>query len=473
MARTYVFNSGENEPNPKELDLTFGVFFDGTGNNLRNTEIRKKVQGVEGYGNPSSDEEKIYKKKALKFFSRKEKNNSYKNDFSNVARLNLCTDEAYTIYIEGIGTEDEKGDSVFPGQALGTGATGVLMKVRKGCQQTAYKTSIKLKDNEEEITSITLTLDVYGFSRGAAAARNFIYEVQKKSYKPKLKNVGRETFIADDFGEIVTESELIDGNLPPNGCLGLMLKRNGVNNELLKNLQVCIRFVGLYDTVAAYGIKHSNDTKQLNLNDLGSPRKVIHFTAADENRKKFSLTKIPFGTEKVLPGVHSDIGGGYDNLNEAEERLLGKSQYDKEPLIKLRKDYINQGWYKETEVVINSPSPFSTEKKLIGTRNNIKKEYSYLVLHYMEHLAKDHLINNEIIITTKRKYPIGNHPILLAAKKRLNTYMKDAGKEWTLRDDDIEHKATLKKLRNKYLHRSSNIGSFVNSPTKSGERTAY
>ena len=51
--------------------------------------------------------------------------------------------------------------------------------------------------------------------------------------------------------------------------------------------------------------------------------------------------------------------------------------------------------------------------------------------------------------------------------------MKDVGKEWTLHDDDIEHKATLKKLRNKYLHRSSNIGSFVNSPTKSGERTAY
>lgn len=47
------------------FELTFGLFFDGTKNNRRNTEIRKKVKGLDGYGNPTQKEKKIYNKKAF------------------------------------------------------------------------------------------------------------------------------------------------------------------------------------------------------------------------------------------------------------------------------------------------------------------------------------------------------------------------------------------------------------------------
>lgn len=42
MGTTFVYNSGESTTSPGTLEKTYGMFFDGTGNNLRNTEIRKK-----------------------------------------------------------------------------------------------------------------------------------------------------------------------------------------------------------------------------------------------------------------------------------------------------------------------------------------------------------------------------------------------------------------------------------------------
>lgn len=378
MARTHVFNSGKNEPNPKELDLTFGMFFDGTGNNKRNTEIRKKVQQVEEFKGiaPTKDEEKIYKKKALKFFSGKEKDNSYKSDFSNVARMNMCSLISYRIYTEGIGTEDKKGDNVFPGQALGTGGTGVLAKVQKGCESLAKKIKESLEKRRKTDT-ITVVIDSFGFSRGAAAARNFIYEIQKSSYSPNNNNGGPGTNLqTDSFGNTVSNSDLMDNMLPPFGHLGLMLKRVGVKEDLIKSLQLHIRFIGLYDTVASYGIKHSNDIKQLNLNSLGAPSKVVQFAAMNEERKKFPLTHIPFGIEKSFPGVHSDIGGGYDNNSGKEERTLGQNFSNRSmnnSLQSLKDKMIKEGWYLENEIKILEYSSFNTEQRLVGKilRRNI------------------------------------------------------------------------------------------------------
>ena len=44
MGQTYVYNSGSfDKENSKEIFLEAGLFFDGTTNNHRNVEIRKKV----------------------------------------------------------------------------------------------------------------------------------------------------------------------------------------------------------------------------------------------------------------------------------------------------------------------------------------------------------------------------------------------------------------------------------------------
>ena len=44
MGQTYVYNSSSfDKENSKEIFLEAGLFFDGTNNNHRNVEIRKKV----------------------------------------------------------------------------------------------------------------------------------------------------------------------------------------------------------------------------------------------------------------------------------------------------------------------------------------------------------------------------------------------------------------------------------------------
>ncbi|MNF92297.1 hypothetical protein D3C84_749370 [compost metagenome] len=90
---------------------------------------------------------------------------------------------------------------------------------------------------------------------------------------------------------------------------------------------VAINFIGLFDTVAAIG----------GWDDWGDPgdavnggvelylapdcaRQVVQLVARDEFRRNFSLNRVaPPHREIILPGVHSDLGGGYQP--EATERL--------------------------------------------------------------------------------------------------------------------------------------------------------
>ena len=55
---------------------------------------------------------------------------------------------------------------------------------------------------------------------------------------------------------------------------------------------------------------------------------MVHFTAMDEHRYNFALTKLPGATEKQFPGVHCDIGGAYlteketvDEMNNYYQRM--------------------------------------------------------------------------------------------------------------------------------------------------------
>lgn len=497
MGLTYVYNSGTSEPVLGELDVTFGMFFDGTGNNRMNTEIRKKVQGVEGYNNASTAQQKTYKKEALNnafisLFTDKEKDNSYKNDFSNVARMSLCVEQNYGIYTEGIGTENEERDKLL-GKGFGTGSSGIIEKVRKGCESLATETIKELK-SKRKINIISVEVDAFGFSRGAAAARNFVYEIQKAPYPPK-SNVSPgphgHSYLTDHNGYIVTQADLIESKLPPFGHFGLMLKRMGVKEELIHSLRLYVRFVGLYDTVASYGIIHRNDIKQLNLNSLGNPAKVVHFTAMNEFRKNFPLTHIPFGIEKAFPGVHSDIGGGYDNeinqktgssnkdgiVGSEENRTLAYGNSIQETFSKslqnLKNKLVNEGWYREKDLKIENFPPFTVSKRLIGNRGNLRKEYSYLILHYMEFYASEKLIKGEFVQSTKMKYPIDGHPVLIDADKILREFVEKDTREWILMGDNSTEDETLKDLRYLYIHRSTNAGDFVNSPTSDGKRTKF
>ena len=509
MAQTYVYNSGSyNGAEDGVIEIERGLFFDGTNNNHRNVEIRKKVQKIEEYEDQSKPENKstwteyfIYKSVVSPF------DGSYENDFSNVARLWKGVDqEKYGIYIEGIGTKDEDGDYIR-GMAWGTGGTGIRAKVRKGCKKLAdeiKKAVDKIKKDKKEIKSITITLDVFGFSRGAAAARNFVYEIGNNKRKVDIKILSKteltnrsraykyETVYRDKDGEEVDSAYLDNGKMPKLGYLGYYLLQKKLSKEDLNKIRIKIRFVGVYDTVASFDSEHSDDIVQLQLNNLGKPAKVVHFTAMDEHRKNFALSKIPEGAnfiEKNFPGVHSDIGGGY-TTDKKEEIIVEKNYSSSKECKKERDKLCEEYWYDNEQLSIHyhSLGSLSLDHSQDGGayyylegRRKIKKEYSYIPLHFMEELFKETLStkqNNIILKKSTTSYSISKDYSLIKAKKYLAGYVLGDAPEWKFIPDKKGQKFVpdrkgqlkkrilyviptekeqilLRKLRLEYLHRSA------------------
>lgn len=230
---------------------------------------------------------------------------SYANDVSNIWRLyELYRDEPipkevgapsiFRVYVTGIGTTTGKPDTLFPGQAFGRGATGVLAKVEEGMMLVAQALDTFQEENPNA-TPARLELDIFGFSRGAAAARHFANQVLRREQGPL-------------------------GDLRRAGKLGLAAGFDWRND-------VAINFIGLFDTVAAIGgwDDWGDPTDDVNGGiDLylapDAARQVVHLVARDEYRRNFALNQVsPPHREIVLPGAHSDLGGGY--LPLASERL--------------------------------------------------------------------------------------------------------------------------------------------------------
>lgn len=368
---------------PGTLNLAYGVFFDGTLNNRENTEIRKKVEKKGEFRMISASEEelRIYKKYA-------KKDNSFGNDFTNVARKYMCTDRKnYSLYVEGIGTID-KSDDEGDGYKYGRGITGVVGKVRIGCKDLAEKVK-KEKDNSADITEeIILKIDIFGFSRGSAAARNFAYNLQKDAYLPRSYYPpvqGAQRIEVDHYESefMATEKSWVkDGKLPKYGHLGTALLQAGIARDLIDDMTIIVRFIGIYDTVASYDItcqllpSFKKKIRQLHLHEIGIPRKAVHFTAADEHRKNFSLTRfsqveLRTGIERNFPGLHSDIGGSYnhDALSSGDfskekiqpdpkegvcekEKIDLQVTYTKGGSQSLRDELIVEGLYKKEQLTV-------------------------------------------------------------------------------------------------------------------------
>jgi len=409
----------------KPYTIAIDLFFDGTKNNKNNSNARvNKNSSFEKYG--KSDVE-----------------SSYQNDWSNVARLwNNCTNPN-RLYIEGIGTTDDKKDSTM-GYAFGSGWTGIRFKVRKGCEQAANIISRELGSNKGKVLK-EIILNVYGFSRGAAAARNFVYEIGKSAYKGKKIEVDGLTAYYDSDNMPVQE------DMPAGGHLGYALKAKGVD---LNPAFVKVNFLGIFDTVSSYSEvplpKFLNDIGELHLNSLTKATHVVHFTARDEIRENFSLTRSPKGTEKDLPGVHSDIGGSYLSGKEVKKEIETAALF-RGKLEKLRDRLIEEGWYKPGELTFTDGFYWA----LRGEKAMVYKEYSYIPLHFMTEYSMNHgvKINKNKI---EGIYSVQGHPTLVSVKEKLKAYVFDnapypySGKELT-----NENLNELKTLRYSYFHRSA------------------
>ena len=298
-----------------EITLTIGVFFDGTGNNANNSGVRQTICSGEHYGMNDADISSAYSRCVrLKRGYSGTAAESYIGYYSNVHWLNTLYSQdirpdtgagQYAIYIEGIGTEDGAGDSTY-GMGTGRGDTGVVRKTDKAVAALAAGIqSYLLQHAIARFYSIKeLQFDIFGFSRGAAAARHFANRV---------------------FSQDSAIVSAIKAGL------------NGI--EFSGTPGGKTRFLGIFDTVAAIGTPfnglnpHSADTGEVNLVLCpGVAEKVFHITAQHECRFNFALNSVkPAWPELALPGVHSDIGGGY-NPEKREACFLTRPEFETVPL---------------------------------------------------------------------------------------------------------------------------------------------
>ncbi|CAH0233587.1 DUF2235 domain-containing protein [Chryseobacterium sp. Bi04] len=522
MGKTFVYNTGNYAPPVDELHLEVGVFFDGTLNNLKNTELRQKYKdGKNKIESTDSEEEILRKEKAIEDTTEKQEDeyddlddkkkpdagseydqylkaihrsrldkmgvdNSFSNDFTNVARLYKCCEQTnYAIYIEGIGTLDNRRD-VDDGFQYGSGITGVRGKVRKGCEKLADRIKVIIRDSlnaDKQFTKIYI--DTFGFSRGAAAARNFAYEINGKKrtadveIKKSRKIVGYTQMDSSEgpitipqYGDMwidkdkieVDPNYLVDGKLPKFGFLGYyLLSKDVLTKEELEDLELDVRFIGAYDTVSSYeefgdmggmrrvgweGMKHStlgsaynfgDDVEQLQLLNPGSYFKAVHFTAGNEHRENFSLTRFPGSIEKEFPGVHCDIGGAYENGMEKVDEIETSNHKPVWFLNKRRQQLIDEHWYDEEQIEINNSflnfiTAGSVYRKITGTRF-LRKEYSYIPLHFMEEHGKN-LYDHQLVMKTETSYSIEHDQYLPHAKDLLHGYVFENGGKWNFKTDE-------------------------------------
>ncbi len=338
------------------LKLYFGVFFDGTSNNMIQSEIAKKIKQKNKSKIENQDKNKEYK-----FYN--SINKQYKEDsdewelvvsedianefvdganqlqavengsiqktiekgYSNIAILHSIykgvekeqesgsKTKIYNIYVEGPGTEHDS-DSKFAGpmgSLFGKGETGVTRLVQKAMDMIHLR-MYELFGTGYDISNSEIHFHVFGFSRGATAARLFSYCVAEENRKvcdgvPEKYDKDNEMVFLNDFVE--------------HG-----LKWENINVDML----------GIFDTVSSCG-GISIDSYENNTTEYGlySPtfnrvKNVMHLCALDEFRSHFAITDIGSaaetkGPEIFLPGSHSDIGGGYINGVEDYSVTVGRT----------------------------------------------------------------------------------------------------------------------------------------------------
>ncbi|PUA26741.1 MAG: hypothetical protein B0W54_23695 [Cellvibrio sp. 79] len=407
----------------KPVKVRCVLLYDGTGNNK--TNIQSRLDDKEGH----------YKRSKSLWSTIKGGNDSYENFFTNIASLDTYTEKepaegfdiTIKIYTEGIGTRDNNADERL-GLGIGTWIAGVKAKCTKGITKAIGKilvSKIKEKDLDPEMYYFEqLHFDIFGFSRGAAAARHAAYKLmleEEKTIKDNMRLKGFE----------VREAK--------------------------------IRFMGLFDTVSSHGVNFNDDVDKLRLRAIGEAEAVVQLAAADEYRKNFSLTNIASagtkGTEYFMPGAHSDVGGSYhdnDDPYKSEETFTLYSGTPHEVKQDARQ-LIAEGWYKldndiqeiEYEEIYNDfgqPIQAYTKAKRVGISN----AYCRIPLKVMAREAKKQLV------------PINYSELEIASNEIINKYNELAAlasniDEYMVTDMALYQRCAplLIKVRNKHLHMSA------------------
>lgn len=570
------------------LELNIGVFFDGTLNSKANIDERKEIKNTSFKFTPFSlskiGENLALMKKKFLILDLLDHRGSYHNEYTNVVRFFNCfnkpekssSEKKYIpIYIEGIGAKPRKlgveentntsqneenvdskkkksyEDSTMSlnqfvddndgfitcsddtlGSALGIGLFGVKKKVEAACEK--IRDAIKALDLQEN-TDVTLNLYVFGFSRGSAAARCFSSFLKERTGETNVKLSVSSVIIG------VKTITFIKDKLKKENQYKTSLMADWLDNlkeeKQIKFSDPKVKFLGVYDTVSSYGAKFDDDVDELSLKiDSKNVENVYQICAGDEYRKNFALTNIlsAGGKEKymIIPGAHSDVGGGYaHNIKEGlktfikiSNSLVGISSGHKG-----KKMLLDEGWFKPGESVrtisnLYSVIPFNLMKDKVVNCNTvfiqdklddyrlpfsesleidgIEHKYSqdlcdfYNKLKSGEYDSYYRMEGNTIKSLSKEEHDLSSHVSDLELKKiclemdiESDVYMKErvikelekTKKETEKKLEEVRQKKSnydedlLKKIRHDFLHLSAKskdlTDPIVNGADKNNNRT--
>ncbi len=442
------------------IDLTVGIFTDGTLNNYQNIqEFRERLEKecLIPLRGRSQDIEECQTRLGLLL------GESYANEPTNVVKLfSLYQDGEEVrdgvkkvfikVYEPGVGTRSGDDDSLW-GMATGLGETGVQAQVRRVFRQVA--TRIRDKVNLDDVRKVQF--DLFGFSRGAAAARTAV-------------------------------NDILGG---PEGSFGAALKAE----ELVWPQQISIRFLGLFDTVAGIvnplrldfsAANKWNKPAEINLRsqEIGA---AVHLVAADECRANFALNSLcsskgasPANVREIsLPGAHSDIGGGYpDSLIENlllhpklvltgndVKRFRDTSEWDN--LLAVQELEISEGWVGEHSLPIGDgskagafidisqddhPLPDGRVELQLSLKRKVRGELSRIPLQILHELARSEGVPfREISNFEPAKLPLDIEPIVSKLSEQIR-----AGE-----NEPILEKGERDYLKQQYVHHSHHFNVFT------------
>ena len=385
--------------------VNISVFFDGTGNNLENDEKIAKL------ANPA----KLWRNAI-----------SYSN--FEMRSLKTPIQLSHPIYISGVGTpfngeinnwidkQIANSQDTFPtGGATGVGGsrrleygedqisetlTNVLkLKIEQAeailkpqVEERKIEAEAKIEANLNQHRLIKkINLSIFGFSRGAALARVF-------------------------SNEMIWNNESKD--------LSLNYSLAGQSEKIPLDIQ----FLGLFDTVASFGLPATNMPNKLSFRGrdmVVDPRvkNCLHLVAGNELRFSFPVDLIRKDgklanpntwKEIVYPGMHSDVGGGYQPNSQSVDNNFARIplKHMMEAAVSANVkifDYLKlesehkELFEKEFKINEETRQLFNSVKKEVGASTGVTEHdiQNYMKLYYgsygtLHRRRQKHLINGDI-----------------------------------------------------------------------------
>jgi hypothetical protein len=293
-------------------EVHIAVFFDGTGNNKDVDDHEKK--------------------------------------WSNIARLFGAayravqankTAKIYPIYISGVGTE-------FNGEAVGwLDKSFVWIEDNIGGGGTGAGGDRRIAQGEDLVNEYLRTAMIAGAQRLGGAVAKYAAENSDKGFSDLSIALSKHRLIKSinisvfGFSRGAALARAFTNRLV-NKCM-----KNG-GGLLYQGHPLRINFMGLFDTVASFGVPSQNARTPFTERELTvSPvvERCVHYVAAHELRFSFPVDLIRKDgklagdwVEKVFPGVHSDVGGGYAPKEQGVD-----DNYARIPLREMLKEAVLSG----------------------------------------------------------------------------------------------------------------------------------